>query len=158
MLLFLPSFTQPSSLLLYNNVDAFFFYIVRNYFLLTNSTITYTLKRHRILSQCSEQRNSGASFLFAFLDFYSLTHIFSLPFSLYLSLLFHISNSGCDKQKGFFLSKNHLCYIIARCPLSLLIPYWGFKMYFFSRNSQGFTFDQSTRYFLLSKMSFNFIK
>ena len=157
MLLFLPSFTQPSSLLLYNNVDAFFFYIVRNYFLLTNSTITYTLKRHRILSQCSEQRNSGASFLFAFLDFY-VFHSFIYSLSLSFSFVPYIHFLVEIGKKGFFLSKNHLCYIIARCPLSLLIPYWGFKMYFFSRNSQGFTFVQSTRYFLQLKISFYFIK
>ena len=76
----------------------------------------------------------------SFLRFWTFihSHIFSLPFSLYLSLLFHISNSGYDKQKGFFLSKNHLYYIIVRCPLSLLIPYWGFKIYLYSYNIQGF--------------------
>ena len=71
-----------------------------------------------------------ASF-FAFLDFYTLSLIFSLLRSIY-------PFSGCNRQKGFLLPKNHLYYIIARCPLSLLIAYRGFEIYFCSRNSQGF--------------------
>ena len=151
MLPFLPSFTQPSSLLLYNNVDAFFFYIVRNYFLLSNTTITYTLKRHRILMQCSKHRSSGVSFLFCVLDFYSLSHSFSLLHSIY-------PFSGWNRQKGFLLSKNHLYYIIARCPLSLLIPYWGFKMYFRSRNRQGFGLYKLQGISYSFKLQINFLK
>ena len=83
--------------------------------------------------QRSVYRNSGASFLFCVLDFYTLSLIFSLLRSIY-------PFSGCNRQKGFLLPKNHLYYIIARCPLSLLIAYRGFEIYFCSRNSQGFCY------------------
>ena len=101
----------------YNNVDAFFFYIVRNYFLLTSTTITYTSIRHRILMQRSKHRSSGTSFLFAFLDFYvfhSLIYSLSLSFSFvpYIHFLVEIG------KKGFFLSKNHL---LCNCALSTFL-------------------------------------
>ena len=148
MLPFLPSFTQPSSLLLYNNVDAFFFYIVRNYFLLTSTPLRILWKGTEFLCNVVCIEIAAPASFFAFLDFYTLSLIFSLLRSIY-------PFSGCNKQKGFLLPKNHLYYIIARCPLSLLIPYRGFEIYF----AQGISRLYSvyfTRHSIQFEMKFHF--
>ena len=85
---------------------------------------------------------------FAFLDFYTLSLIFSLLRSIH-------PFSGWNRQKGFLLPKNHLYYIIVRCPLSLLIPYRGFEIYFAQGISRLYSV-YSTRHSIQFEMTFHF--
>ena len=131
MLPFLPSFTQPSSLLL-TTTSTHSSSILLEIISYSPTPPLHILRKGTefLCNVVSTEVAVLASFLrFWTFIFHSLIYSLSLSFSFvpYIHFLVEIG------KKGFFLSKNHLCYIIARCPLSLLIPYWGFKMYF----SQG---------------------